>query len=120
MNKSYFNPTYDQIKHQLFIIFTYYCGFGDRNTYNKLKIQNFRKLFEDAQLIQTAKDNIKTDLLFSGKKKDDGISFDTFLGVVPQLARKNGHIQAENVKNIVNSNLHALYEYLMQETDFGQ
>ena len=59
-------------------------------------------------------------MIYSGTHKSNGIDFDTFLGIIPTLAKQdNGYIDKNDVKNLVDHNFHALYDYLIEETEFG-
>lgn len=69
-------------------------------------------MLEDAQILKSPRDQTRTDLIFSGKKKTDGIDFDTFMGTIPELVKKDNHIEQNDVKDIIENNFHALYEYL--------
>lgn len=52
MKKHHFDPYYDLVRSQLHTIFVYYCSFGDRDNYHTLKVQNYRRMLSDTQLIE--------------------------------------------------------------------
>ena len=60
----------------MFYTFTHYCGFADRDNYDILKIQNFKRMLIDTQLIESNDGSLQLDLLFTKTcKNSSGIDF---------------------------------------------
>lgn len=75
MKKKQFDPQFELLKHQLRTVFVYYCSFGDRDNYTLLKIQNYRRMLIDAQLIENPLDYPQLDIIYAAHRHHGGVDF---------------------------------------------
>lgn len=112
--------SYNETKQELFYVFTYYCSFADRQNYCLMKVQNFKRMLTDAQIIANA--NVHSiDLLYTKYKKkgNSAIDFEGFIQGLPYIAKISHGEDDDGLRKIIKENFHALYEFIIENTDFG-
>lgn len=75
-----------QMRQQLMTIFIFYSSFGDRDNYRLLKIQNFKRMLLDAQIVTSEEQGKHYDILYWQNKNKTGLAFEEFLDMLPRLA----------------------------------
>lgn len=100
----------------------YYSSFGDKDNCTLLKLQNYRRLLTDLQLLTPDKtpSNLpsKCDLIFYAKATPAGVVLPAFLGLLTSVA---GLIIAEEdaFGKLMRRHMQPLHDYIMAETEFG-
>ena len=74
-------------------------------------------MLTDAQLLQHPSDHPRLDILYASYPAQSGLTFDHFLAMLPQVL---GLLTSEAVHTVLHNNFHALYEYILENTDFGE
>lgn len=109
-----------QMRHQLMNIFIFYASFGDRDNYRLLKIQNFKRMLLDAQIVTIEEQGKHYDILYWQNKNKTGLTFNEFLDMLPKLAEmhyaKHKMPRRDALMKLMNEHFLILEEFITTKT----